>query len=789
EEPVEGCTSSTKTKYDATTVPGDSETIIAVEGTRAERSERMSLLEFPLFLSAISVLALTDLGDSSPQESKIEFAAVRNWDPPPRDAETLIVNTSQRAPTTPPPSPSPFPKEERTTRGPAQVQFGCYIKSQSGYRSFRSVFLNVTLAENVNQCLLLCSLVQRYCAGFNYRRSASACHLLGESPLEEDLGEDEDFTAYWVYEASAECRRTALGKEYEGIRAETATRRPCVPWSRVPSHDFRSTDFPDANVEEAKSSCRNPDNRPQGPWCFVDFGGDWEYCSIPYCLSESPVIDSRSIVDSTKERNAREKRGLLLRLDIECRMDTAGIDYRGTMSITISGRHCQRWSARFPHSVPNRIQDRDFPDGSKVEAVNFCRNPDESPRGPWCYTEDPYKVREECPVPMCPEVMKNSDHPMFEPVSAEPDYTSCKKDSRGTTYLGKLNHTASGRPCQNWTADVPHFRNMEIMEDDNFPDGSTEKARNFCRNPDGYDLGPWCYTGDPLTRWEVCAVPWCKGRTRLGLGLVPCWGRLTLGECPGFESWVYRGFKQDDHYRPVAKITCGENTTSDSGYIMPPEETYLNNMHCVWCLRLPNATEFRQHGVALQFYKFHLEDSKDCQYDYLEARESSTISIASRFPRRFVYDGCDSEAAKLGRYCGKNGPKALFSTGPEIMIVFSSDPIGVAEGFGAMYLAYNREDKLPYVEKERGPLIGWGGYNLAYLAEAGDGNDTVTAEDKEADSIAKLRVVEKGEQARKVKGQRGRTGEGGQSEGGPGEAFYDYWPGDASKGKQRPFAA
>ena len=31
--------------------------------------------------------------------------------------------------------------------------------------------------------------------------------------------------------------------------------------------------------------CRNPDNEPEGPWCYNGEGRDprWEYCGIPHC--------------------------------------------------------------------------------------------------------------------------------------------------------------------------------------------------------------------------------------------------------------------------------------------------------------------------------------------------------------------------------------------------------------------------------------------------------------------------------------------------------------------------
>lgn len=32
---------------------------------------------------------------------------------------------------------------------------------------------------------------------------------------------------------------------------------------------------------------------------------------------------------------------------------------------------------------------------------NYCRNPDNNTKGPWCYTRDPTVEREECPIPVC----------------------------------------------------------------------------------------------------------------------------------------------------------------------------------------------------------------------------------------------------------------------------------------------------------------------------------------------------------------------------------------------------
>ncbi len=40
----------------------------------------------------------------------------------------------------------------------------------------------------------------------------------------------------------------------------------------------------------------------------------------------------------------------------------------------------------------------------------------------------------------------------------------------------------------------------------NYPDGMNH---NFCRNPDNEPDGVWCYTTDPIQRWDSCDVPFC----------------------------------------------------------------------------------------------------------------------------------------------------------------------------------------------------------------------------------------------------------------------------------------
>lgn len=53
-------------------------------------------------------------------------------------------------------------------------------------------------------------------------------------------------------------------------------------------------------------------------------------------------------------------------------------------------------------SFSSRINSTTHPGADLQE--NFCRNPDSSTSGPWCYTTDPTVRREECSVPVCGEL-------------------------------------------------------------------------------------------------------------------------------------------------------------------------------------------------------------------------------------------------------------------------------------------------------------------------------------------------------------------------------------------------
>lgn len=47
------------------------------------------------------------------------------------------------------------------------------------------------------------------------------------------------------------------------------------------------------------------------------------------------------------------------------------------------------------------ITNADFPERSMQLAKNYCRNPTQDSRGPWCYTLEPTVIDDECNVSLC----------------------------------------------------------------------------------------------------------------------------------------------------------------------------------------------------------------------------------------------------------------------------------------------------------------------------------------------------------------------------------------------------
>ena len=83
---------------------------------------------------------------------------------------------------------------------------------------------------------------------------------------------------------------------------------------------------------------------------------------------------------------------------------------------------------------------------------------------------------------------------------------TCKTSSLGMYYMGDTNATRTGRRCIFWSQ-VLDWRREKYR----FPDDTIQDLSNYCRNPSGKMLGPWCHYGTDTNEWEYCDVPLCPG--------------------------------------------------------------------------------------------------------------------------------------------------------------------------------------------------------------------------------------------------------------------------------------
>lgn len=75
----------------------------------------------------------------------------------------------------------------------------------------------------------------------------------------------------------------------------------------------------------------------------------------------------------------------------------------------------------------------------------------------------------------------------------------------GRYYMGQVNVTKTGIPCQKWDSQKPH---THIQPPKVFP--QVQNADNYCRNAGGEEPSPWCYTMNESVRWQLCDIPLCR---------------------------------------------------------------------------------------------------------------------------------------------------------------------------------------------------------------------------------------------------------------------------------------
>ncbi|EGV99262.1 Tolloid-like protein 2 [Cricetulus griseus] len=102
------------------------------------------------------------------------------------------------------------------------------------------------------------------------------------------------------------------------------------------------------------------------------------------------------------------------------------------------------------------------------------------------------------------------------------------------------------------------------------------------------------------------------------------------------------------------------------------DNNYPSQARCDWVIVAEDG-----YGVELIFQTFEVEEEADCGYDYMEA-----------------YDGYDSSAPRLGRFCGSGPLEEIYSAGDSLMIRLHTDDTINKKGFHARYTSTKFQDAL-----------------------------------------------------------------------------------------------
>ncbi|XP_040029645.2 prothrombin [Gasterosteus aculeatus] len=180
---------------------------------------------------------------------------------------------------------------------------------------------------------------------------------------------------------------SSSGVNYEGNINITQSGRKCQPWSSSYPHPiFREFNASEPNSILLENFCRNPDSRPEGPWCFTkDPAVPKETCRVPTC--------GQDFVPPTVAPEPTRTAACLLNY---------GVDYVGDLSVTLGGHTCLQWSSREAKALS---VDKDFIPEVGLPG-NKCRNPDNDPEGPWCYVELSGNVTiDYCDLELCEDLV------------------------------------------------------------------------------------------------------------------------------------------------------------------------------------------------------------------------------------------------------------------------------------------------------------------------------------------------------------------------------------------------
>nr|XP_022315053.1 apolipoprotein(a)-like isoform X1 [Crassostrea virginica] len=334
------------------------------------------------------------------------------------------------------------------------------------------------------------------------------------------------------------CKITDNGIEYKGKHNMTRNGIPCQRWdSTFPHVPSNKLSFPGETFSAQENYCRNPDGE-SSPWCYtVDPSERWDYCYIPNCSKKITYPN--------------------------CKLTRLGMEYRGNISITTSGKTCQRWDSQSPHS---HDYGNDLPLGASIHE-NYCRSPDsEDAITPWCYTTDANVRWEYCDIPIC----------------------ECRDTLKGEGYIGSTAHTINGTRCLRWDSlNRSNSKYASILK----LKGNITSHENYCRNPDE-KLAPWCYIRVDNGLWEYCDIPFCKQNSAECLNNPR--GQEYLGTETNTEDNIecQRWDEQKPHSHELSRGFMGLPAPEHANYCRNPD-----NRDRPWCYTVNSTVLFQYCNI------------------------------------------------------------------------------------------------------------------------------------------------------------------------------------------------
>nr|XP_026691060.1 apolipoprotein(a)-like isoform X1 [Ciona intestinalis] len=178
-----------------------------------------------------------------------------------------------------------------------------------------------------------------------------------------------------VISKGSECFNASDRSSYRGSAHLTVDGFTCLPWMSPFTNPYYLTNQDKFGLRE--NHCR--------PLIY-----NWPICYAYRTGSSTPVLKYCTVsLCPTKEVAAYEPNGCYDPHDRQ--------SYRGNITVTQKGVTCQRWDVMTPHPSSWIIHTK----WNGIGQHNYCRNPDFSFRGPWCYTTDPHLRVDYCNVPIC----------------------------------------------------------------------------------------------------------------------------------------------------------------------------------------------------------------------------------------------------------------------------------------------------------------------------------------------------------------------------------------------------